>query len=598
MQLEWIDWAIIAVYFLVSLLIGVAFTGRAGKNLSEYFVSGRSVPWWLAGTSMVATTFAADTPLAVAGLVIKNGVAANWLWWSFAMGGMLTVFFFARLWRRSGVLTDIEFTELRYGGKPAALLRGFRSLYLGIAINSIIMGWVTLAMVKILGLTLGVDKWQAVVLCFVVTALYTTLSGLWGILVTDAFQFVLAMVGCIALAVFGLEAVGGIDGLKLTLAGRFGDADPILALIPAVDSPWMPVATFLILLSVGWWASWYPGAEPGGGGYVAQRVFSARSERDSLLATLWFTVAHYALRPWPWIVVALVAMALYPGLTEPKADPETGYIKVMIDVLPTGWRGLMLAAFAAAYMSTISTHLNWGTSYLINDFYKRFLRPEASDSHYVQVSRLATVLVMVLAGIATLNIDSISGAWQLLLALGAGTGPVYLLRWYWWRINAWSEIAAQLCALASYVALTYFLPVQMRLDTNDPNDLALSLVISVAITTLFWLAVTLLTQPETPAVLERFYRRVRPEGPGWRVVRERLGAAPGASLWPLAFNWLCGVVLVYGALFGVGKLIFKEWLAGGLYLAVGLAAGALLVVTFQGFSPDPEPLPEPLAGEE
>lgn len=598
MRLEWLDWAIIFIYFLGSLAIGLLFTGRAGKNLSEFFLSGRDVPWWLAGTSMVATTFAADTPLAVAGLVIKNGVAANWLWWSFVMGGMLTVFFFARLWRRSEVLTDLEFIELRNGGRPAALLRGFRSLYMGIAINSIIMGWVTLAMVKILGLTMGIDKWHAVFFCFAVTGFYTMLSGLWGVLVTDAFQFVIKMTGCVALAIFGLNAIGGIDGLKASLDTHYaakGGADAILALTPAFDSPWMPIGTFLVLVSIGWWASWYPGAEPGGGGYVAQRVFSSRTEKDSLLATLWFTVAHYCLRPWPWILVALVALVLHPELTAPGADPETGYIRVMIDVLPFGWRGLMLAAFAAAYMSTIATHLNWGTSYLINDFYRRFLRTDASENHYVWASRLATILVMVLGGLATLNMDSISGAWQLMLALGAGTGPVYLLRWYWWRVNAWSEISAQGCALLSYVVLSYWL----HLNTDNPNDLALSLVISVTVTTACWLVVTFLTQPETPAVLERFYRRIHPEGPGWKPVRNRLGLPATSFSLSATINWLCGVVLVYGFLFGVGKLIFKEWLTGSLFVGVGLVAGLLLVRNFQGFAPPAdERLPEPAVGEE
>lgn len=591
LQLAAIDWMIIAGYFLVSLAIGIIYTSRASKNTTEFFVSGRDVPWWLAGTSMVATTFAADTPLAVAGLVVQNGVAGNWLWWSFVMGGMLTVFFYARLWRRSEVLTDIEFTELRYGGRPAALLRGFRALYLGLPINSIIMGWVTLAMAKILGLTMGIDRWQAIILCFGVTALYTVLAGLWGIMVTDAFQFVLAMVGCIALAVFALGAVGGIDGLKLALDARYsGGAEQILALTPPLDSPWMPISTFLILLGSSWWASWYPGAEPGGGGYVAQRVFSARTEKDSLLATLWFTIAHYAVRPWPWILVALVAMVLYPKLD----DPETGYIRVMIDVLPIGWRGLMLAAFAAAYMSTISTHLNWGSSYLVNDFYRRFVRTDATETHYIWVSRVATVLVVALAAIATSQLESIRGAWQLLLAIGAGTGPVYLLRWYWWRINAWSEISAQAAAFASYLITTRI----YRLNTDKPDEFALSLIISVAITTAVWLTVTFLTRPEDDAVLDRFYLKVHPEGSGWQPVATRLGRiTTSAGLVQSAFQWLCGTVLVYGALFGVGKILFKEWLAGGLYLAAAVVAGFILIRTFQGFAVEGSPVSTPV-GEE
>jgi solute:Na+ symporter, SSS family len=588
MKLELLDWIIIASYFVISLLIGVFYTQRAGKNMSEFFVSGRDVPWWLAGTSMVATTFAADTPLAVAGLVVNNGVAGNWLWWNFVMGGMLTVFFYARLWRRSEVLTDIEFTELRYGGKPAALLRGFRALYLGLPINSIIMGWVTLAMAKILGLTMGIDRWQAIIFCFGVTAVYSLLSGLWGILVTDAFQFGWAMVGCIALAVFALGTVGGIDGLKAALEIQHpGGVEQILSMTPAINSPWMPISTFLVFISVSWWASWYPGAEPGGGGYVAQRVFAARSEKDSLLATLWFTIAHYAIRPWPWIIVALVAMVRYTKL----ADPETGYIKVMIDVLPFGWRGLMLAAFAAAYMSTISTHLNWGTSYLINDFYKRFIEPEETDNHYVWASRIVTVFVMLLAGLATSQLSSIQGAWQLLLAIGAGTGPVYLLRWYWWRINAWSEISAQAAAFGSYLITQ----MVFHLNTDKPDQFAQSLLISVAITTTVWVIVTFATEPESNEVLEKFYRKVHPEGPGWKVVAQQLGMPPGESLWPTAFNWFCGVVLVYGSLFGIGKLIFKEWLAGGSYLSIAAISGVVLLRTFKGFSGTT--IPQPAAEE-
>src|SRR5512132_3432209 len=400
MTLSPLDWSVIAAYFILSLLIGLYYTRRAGSNLSEYFLSGRDLPWWLAGTSMVATTFAADTPLAVTEMVARNGVAGNWLWWSMLPSGMLTVFFFARLWRRAEVMTDVEFIELRYSGRAAAFLRGFRSLYLGLAINLIIMGWVNLGMAKILSGTLGLQKWQALGFCLGITFLYSILSGLWGVVVTDAVQFVIAMAGSIALAVFAVRAVGGLDALASGLATvtPAGSTEPFgagaLALWPSGSATWMlPLVTLMTYLCVNWWASWYPGAEPGGGGYIAQRIFSARNEKHGVLATLWFNVAHYALRPWPWILVALCSLVLFPsGATNPETgqiDPAFGYIKVMTDYLPFGFRGLLLASFAAAYMSTIATQMNWGASYIVNDFYRRFIKPDGTDKHYVFMSRMA-----------------------------------------------------------------------------------------------------------------------------------------------------------------------------------------------------------------
>src|SRR5512145_644111 len=384
MKLTGFDWTVIVLYFLANLAIGVYYARRARGSTSEFFLSGRDVPWWLAGTSMVATTFAADTPLVVTGLVAANGIAGNWLWWNFVMSGILTVFLYARLWRRAGVMTDVEFAELRYSGKPAAFLRGFRALYLAIPINCIILGWVNLAMVKILELIFGVGKITALMVVLgliALTSAISTLSGLWGVLVTDLVQFVIKMGMVIVLAVFAVQAVGGMGAMKesLVASGR-GEA---LNLIPDLNSAWMPMITFLVYISLNWWATWYPGAEPGGGGYVAQRMFSAKDERHSMLATLWFNIAHYAVRPWPWILVALASLILYPGLD----DPETGYIRVMIDHLPPSLRGLMVAAFAAAYMSTIATQLNWGASYLVNDFWRRFLRPNESEHHYVRVSQ-------------------------------------------------------------------------------------------------------------------------------------------------------------------------------------------------------------------
>ncbi len=377
MKLTFVDWAVIAAYFLFNLAIGFYYKARAGKNIGEFFLSGRNVPWWLAGTSMVATTFAADTPLVVTGLVARNGIAGNWLWWNFVASGMLTVFLFARLWRRSGVMTDVEFAEIRYSGKPAAFLRGFRALYLGVPINCIILGWVNLAMVKILTLTLGITKSQAlwIVLGMIgLTSFISALAGLWGVLVTDLFQFVLKMTMVIILAVAAVHAVGGIGQMKLQLT-QIQRAGSVLSFVPDLNSAWMPMITFLVYISVNWWAVWYPGAEPGGGGFVAQRMFCAKDERHSLLATLWFNIAHYALRPWPWILVGLASIILYPNLQ----DKESGYVLVMVNYLPPALRGLMLAGFAAAFMSTIGTNLNWGASYLVNDFYRRFVNKDAAN---------------------------------------------------------------------------------------------------------------------------------------------------------------------------------------------------------------------------
>ena len=482
MQLTSVDWLVVALYFLFNLAIGFYYKSRAGKNVNEFFLSGRNVPWWLAGTSMVATTFAADTPLAVTGMVAMGGIAGNWLWWNFIASGMLTVFFYARLWRRSGVMTDIEFSEIRYSGKPAAFLRGFRALYLGIPINCIILGWVNLAMVKILELVLGVNKPQALAIVIgmiALTSFISTLSGLWGVLVTDLFQFVIKMGMVTVLAVFAVRAVGGIDGMKAKLAlvdhARGAAQGSVLNFVPDLHSAWMPMITFLVYISMNWWSTWYPGAEPGGGGYVAQRMFSAKDEKNSLLATLWFNIAHYAVRPWPWVLVALASLILYPGL----ADPETGYIRVMIAYLPPSLRGLMIAAFAAAYMSTIATQLNWGASYLVNDFYRRFLKKNETERHYVSASQWATVLLTIISAVVTFYLDSIAGAWKLLLVTGAGTGGVLLLRWYWWRINAWSEVSAMISGFVVSLAMQ----TAFGLDKDQPRDFAWIMIVTVSITT-------------------------------------------------------------------------------------------------------------------
>lgn len=569
MILTTLDWLIIVLYFALSLAVGLVFTKRAGKSAEAYFLSDRRIPWWLAGTSMVATTFAADTPLAVTGLTVKHGIAGNWLWWSFVMSGMLTVFFYARLWRRAEVMTDAEFAELRYAGRPATFLRAFRALYLAIPINCIIIGWVTHAMATILGLTLGAGKWQATLFLFAVTALYSTLSGLWGVVITDFFQFALAMAGSIALAVFAVGEVGGLDGLVTSLQAKYPGGQP-LALLPDLGSAWMPAMTFFVYVAVNWWASWYPGAEPGGGGYVAQRILATRDERHALLAALWFNLAHYALRPWPWILVALVSMVLYPGL----ANPEEGYVKVMVDHLPPVWRGFLLAAFFAAYMSTISTHLNWGASYMVNDVYRRLVRPDAEPRHYAAVARLATLVMMVVAGVITYYLTSVEGAWKFLLAIGAGTGLVYLLRWYWWRINAWSEVAAMAGAFVLSLALQF----GVGLNPDDPRGFAWLMLLTVAGTTVIWLAVTFLTPPEPLPHLQRFYAKVNPGGAGWRKVAP---AAPAhaAGLFGLV-HWAVGCVVVYLGLFGIGSLLLGRPGRGAAFVAAALLLTAWILKDF------------------
>lgn len=568
MKLNAVDWSIIGGYFLFNLLIGFYYKSKAGKNTTEFFLSGRNVPWWLAGTSMVATTFAADTPLVVTGLVARNGVAGNWLWWNMVASGMLTVFLFSRLWRRSGMTTDIELAELRYSGKPAAFLRGFRAVYLGVVMNCIILGWVNLAMVKILSLVLGVSKDEAlwiVIGIIALTSFVSTLSGLWGVLVTDLFQFVIKMTMVIVLGVEAVRAVGGIDAMKAKLGG---DGSAFLSFVPDLHSIWMPAMTFFVYIAVNWWATWYPGAEPGGGGYVAQRMFSAKDEKNSLLATLWFNIAHYALRPWPWVVVGMASVILYPHL----ADPESGYVRVMIDYLPASLRGLMVAAFAAAFMSTVGTQLNWGASYLVNDFYRRFVKRGEPDRHYVHASQVATVILTVISAVITHYMDSIAGAWKLLLVTGAGTGSVLILRWYWWRINAWSEVSS----MAAAFAVSVILQTAFHLDSDNPIQFAQLILITVAITTVVWIATTFLTSAESDATLVGFYRRVRPSA-GWGPIAR---LAPEVKVshdlgWNL-IDWICGCALIYGALFGIGKIILKDFGAGAAFFAIAVAAAAII----------------------
>jgi SSS family solute:Na+ symporter len=581
MKLSLIDWAVIGLYFLISLGIGLYYRRRATKSVSDFFVSGRNVTWWLAGTSMVATTFAADTPLAVTGLVARNGIAGNWIWWSMAFSGILTVFFYARLWRRSGVLTDVEFAEIRYSGGAARFLRGFRAFYLGLPINLIIMGWVNLALVKILMLVLGVTKIQALLITIgimFITASISTLSGLWGVLVTDMFQFILIMGMVIVLAVFAIHSVGGMSGMisSIQTIEKSGEATgSLLSFVPEINSTWMPLITFFVYLAVNWWASWYPGAEPGGGGFIAQRILSAKNEKHSLLATLWFNIAHYALRPWPWILVALVAVVKFHGDPSFASDPESGYIRILIADLPASLRGLMVAGFFAAYMSTIATELNWGASYLVNDLYRRFLVRLRGEKHYVVVSQLTTMLLMILSATVSFYMDSIADAWKFMIAIGAGTGLVYLLRWFWWRINAWSEVSAMIGAFVT----SLILQLGFGLNESKPAEFAYLVLITVAVTTIIWLSVTFLTRPEQKDVLLSFYRRVRPSAALWGpVAKEATDVVPRKDGLFNLLDWLCGVAMIYAFLFGAGKIIFGQVLLGVAFLAVGLIFGSIIYV--------------------
>lgn len=621
MSLHALDWVVIAGYLLINLLIGIYYRRRAGGNTEEFFVSGRNVSWWLAGTSMVATTFAADTPLLVTGLVATQGIAGNWLWWSFCLGGMMTVFFFARYWRRAEILTDVELTEIRYGGKPAAFLRGFKALYLGLGMNCLILGWVTNAMVSIIAVlfgpaiqpgrvlqlslgshtlfhyTLGDPSHTALLICILIlvpfTGIYTAIGGLWGVLVTDLFQFILKMGMVIVLAWAAVVKIGGMTALKLQLqfvnqaaqhAGK--ETSNPLAFFPDFHLDWrtnalwtLPLIAFVVYLGVQWWSAWYPGAEPGGGGYVAQRMFSAKDEKNSLGATLWFNIAHYALRPWPWIITGLVALAVYSphGGLHPSAafdqNPQQGYVMVLRDYLPAGLRGVMVAAFLAAFMSTMATQLNWGVSYLVNDFYRRFVVRQKNERHYVRIGRVFTIVLVLLSGYVASQLTSISQGWHIVLNLGIGTGAVYILRWYWWRINAWSEIIAM--SVAAIVTLV--LKFNFSFSGNDTVVDAKTALITAGCTTIAWLIATFLTPAESRETLVAFYRRVHPSIYGWGPIGRLVPELPAIrDLGSNTLNWIMGCVLIYCTLFGIGKLVFEQWAAGVVLLCIAAVAGYLI----------------------
>ena len=584
MKLTTPDWLFIIWYFILSIGIGVYYSRKAGKSISEYFLSGRSLPWWLLGTSMVATTFSSDTPLAVTGIVIKDGVAGNWFWWNFMLGGALTVFFYAHLWRRAEVMTEVEFIALRYSGRSARFLRGFKALYLGIPASCITFGWVTLSMVKIIQITFGTSGVTALAVCLALTVFYTTLSGLWGVVATDMLLFGVAMLGSIVLAVVSVEHAGGIGGLLASLKTLSAETGrDYLAVVPPLGQA-LPLA-FFVALFVQWWAVYYPGAEPGGGGWVAQRMLAARSSKQSVLGTLWFNIAHYVIRPWPWILTALAALVIFPELR--AASPgamEAAYPK-MIGFLPRGIMGIVIASLFAAYMSTIESIVNLSGSYLLNDFYKPFVRKDASERHYVLVSRLLVVLVSILGAAFSYVLGSVKMGWALIMELSAGIGLVLLLRWYWWRVNAWSEIGAlsASAAMAVYLKIDPDSPLltglTKGLDTLGfkTDAWAVGIILIVLVTSFVWLATTFLTPADDREKLLAFYRKVKPGG-FWGPIARLHGHRYRASGYAF-LGWGLSVVIILFFLLGVGKLIFLGWRQGLVYLIVGAAAAFLLSKT-------------------
>lgn len=577
MHLTTLDWSIVAISLIVCFAPAAYMARRAGRSSAEFFASGRSAPWWLVGVSMVATTFSTDTPNLVTDFVRGGGVSSNWAWWSFLLTGMATVFFYARLWRRSGVLTDLEFYELRYSGKPARAVRAFRAVYLGLFFNCVIMATVNLAAVKIANVLLGWPMTQTLMVCAAINIVFAATSGLWGVMVTDFIQFGIAMTGSIAAAMYALRQpeVGGLSGLVEKL-------DPqVLSFVPDFGDWNLALTVMIIPLTVQWWSVWYPGSEPGGGSYVAQRMLAARSERDALGGTLLFNVAHYALRSWPWIVVALASLLVYPTLDDigtalPHVDPslignDMAY-PAMLRFLPAGLLGLMVAGLLAAYISTISTHLNWGTSYLVHDVYRRFLKPDESERHYVKVARWSTALLMVAAALLTYVLETARQSFDLLLAIGAGTGLIYLLRWFWWRITAWSEIAA----MASSFVIAVAFAIAQKNGAGLPSSIAL--LLSVSITTVIWLIVAYFGPRTDHATLMSFYRLVRPSGPGWADIRRESGVAAASDSLPQALlAWMLGIAFVYGSLFGVGSYLFGQGTAAAMWGALATVSGLALL---------------------
>jgi SSS family transporter len=583
MNLSMLDWGIIFAFFAVTLFIGLYASRGAGKSYSEFFLSGRDMSWWLLGVSMVATTFSADTPNLVTDLVRTHGVAGNWSWWAFLLTGMLTVFVYARLWRRSGVLTDLEFYELRYSGKPAAFLRGFRAIYLGVFFNVMIMATVSLAAIKIGAVMLDLEPVETLLITSIITVIYTSIGGLKGVVLTDFFQFVLAMIGMVVAAVYivNLPEVGGLSKMlahpnvsgKLNFLPDFSDSKQLIPL-------------FLMPLAVQWWSVWYPGAEPGGGGYIAQRMLSAKDEKNAVTATLFFNIAHYALRPWPWILIALASLIVFPDIASlqaafPHLDPKVVKndlaFSAMLNLLPAGLIGLLIAALLSAFMSTISTHLNWGSSYVVNDFYKRFLRPDAPQNELVNVGRISTVVLMIMAALLALALENALQAFNILLQIGAGTGLIFILRWFWWRVNAYSEITAM---VVSFMLALYF-----ELGMENPLPEHIKLLAGVGITTLAWVAVTFLSAPSSQETMLRFFKLIQPSPTGWKPVIEK-GIASGeldsneiipGKLPNQILGMFLGCILVYSALFSIGFIIYGNMMPALLSGFVALISGYLML---------------------
>jgi len=580
MHLAFLDIFIIALYLVASFAVGIVLSKRARRNTEEYFVSGRSLPWWLIGTSMVATTFAADTPLVVSGLVARGGIWQNWLWWQWGIGGIVTVFLFSHLWHRAQITTDAEFVELRYDGKPAAILRCYRAVWFGILQNVLIIAWVMRAMVKIVVVVMGWDETKTVIgmnpesftvlVLFIVTVGYTTISGLWGVVITDFFQFVLAMSGCIATAAVAFRSIGGWGPLRDRIAANGFSLDDTFRIIPKIASVTTanPFTEFLILVLIVWWASY----TIDGGGYLAQRLFAAKNERHSVFGYLWFSIAHVALRPWPWIIVGLCGMAMFGKI----GDPERLYPMVMRAVLQPGLFGLVLAAFFAAFMSTESTQLNWGSSLVVNDLLRRFVWKGKSERQYLMAAQAAVLVLAVFGAIASFAVKDISFAWKLIISVTAGVGSVYIARWYWWRVNAWSEITAMAAALVSTFVLAYAAGSQ-RFGTESWVRFPYSTALTVLVSTPLWIAVTFATRPVSREHLVRFYERCHPGGAGWRAISRDLPSAPRDGLGPLtALKIVFGVAALYLVLIGIGHLVMGKFASAAALLAGAFAAGFAL----------------------
>ena len=571
MQLENIDWLIILAFFILSLVIGVIVSKKSGKDVTEFFLSGRKMPWWLLGISMVATTFSADTPNLVTDIVRTNGVAGNWVWWAFLLTGMLTVFVYAKLWRRSEVLTDLEFYELRYSGKGAAFLRGFRAFYLGAVFNVLIMASVCLAGIKIGGALLGLSPVETLLISCAITVIYSSIGGLRGIIITDFFQFILAMVATFwaAYEIVNLPQVAGLTNLL-----NHPDVIPKLNLIQDIADTDLFIAVFIIPLAVQWWAVWYPGAEPGGGGYVAQRMLSAKDEKNAIWATLLFNFMHYAVRPWPWILIALASIVVFPNLESLQvAFPNTivgndlAY-PAMISFLPSGLLGLLVASLIAAFMSTISTHLNWGSSYLVHDFYRRFFVKDKTETHYVFMGRVFTVLLMVFSAFFALFLNNSLQAFGIILQIGAGTGLIFILRWFWYRVNVYSELTAMIVSFIAALAFEFIIPNNFSVEEK--------LIIGVTITTISWLVVTMITPPSKMETLQNFYKKIQPGGPGWKKVIEE-SESKGINItgkkekWDVPSGILCmlfGSISVYSILFGIGYILYSQTTTGVIFLII------------------------------